>query len=140
MIAGIGVDLVDVERFTLALTRTPTLRQRLFTPSEQDLPIAALAACFAAKEALAKSVGAVAGLGGLSWQAAEVCGVPGSAGSPELVIGERLRGRLAAHGVAAARLALSEEGGRVVALVVLESHIPAPGATTTGSGAGRLDR
>ncbi|MDO9396667.1 MAG: holo-ACP synthase, partial [Herbiconiux sp.] len=57
MIVGVGVDLVDVARFSRALERTPRLRERLFAPSEQGLPVRSLAARFAAKEALIKAVG-----------------------------------------------------------------------------------
>ena len=44
-----------------ALERTPGLRARLFTPAEAALPPASLAARFAAKEAIAKALGAPAG-------------------------------------------------------------------------------
>ena len=44
MIKGIGVDVVDVNRFMASLTRVPALRERLFTASERDLPPASLAA------------------------------------------------------------------------------------------------
>ena len=74
MIIGIGVDVVDLERFELVLDRTPAMRARLFTPSEllrdgEPRPIASLAARFAAKEALIKAFGSSAGL---SWQDLEV--------------------------------------------------------------------
>ena len=44
------------------LRRTPGLRTRLFTPEERDLPPASLAARFAAKEAIAKALGAPVGM------------------------------------------------------------------------------
>ena len=69
MIVGIGVDVCDVDRFEAALRRTPGLAERLFTPTEQDRSVASLAARFAAKEALAKALGAPSGL---DWQDAEV--------------------------------------------------------------------
>ena len=62
MIIGVGIDVVDIERFGQTLERTPAVRERLFTPSERGLGLASLAARFAAKEALAKSLGAPAGL------------------------------------------------------------------------------
>ena len=34
MIVGIGIDLVDIERFRVSLSRTPSMRTRLFTESE----------------------------------------------------------------------------------------------------------
>ncbi len=56
MIFGIGIDVVDIERFEESLTRTPALKARLFKTSEIDRPINSLAARFAAKEAVAKAM------------------------------------------------------------------------------------
>ena len=50
MIAGIGVDLVDIARFERTLERTPRLRERLFTANEQPMPARSLAARYAAGE------------------------------------------------------------------------------------------
>ena len=76
MIIGVGIDVVPVERFAESLTRTPGLRDRLFTAAEQvharrrrRAPGESLAARFAAKEALAKALGAP---GDLHWHDAEV--------------------------------------------------------------------
>ena len=55
MIVGVGIDVVDVERFMKTLDRTPGLRDRVFTATEAVKPPASLAARFAAKEALAMS-------------------------------------------------------------------------------------
>lgn len=74
-IIGVGIDVAEVERFGAALERTPALAGRLFLESELLLPggerrgVASLAARFAAKEALAKALGAPAGL---LWTDAEV--------------------------------------------------------------------
>ena len=57
MIAGIGVDVVDLARFERSIERTPKLRERLFTEAERPLPVHSLAARFAAKEALIKADG-----------------------------------------------------------------------------------
>ena len=56
MIFGIGIDVVDIARFEESLERTPTLKARLFKPSELERPIHSLAARFAAKEAIAKAM------------------------------------------------------------------------------------
>ena len=69
VIVGIGIDVVDIDRFGQVLERSPGLRERLFTPAERSLPLASLAARFAAKEALAKALGAPAGL---HWHDCEV--------------------------------------------------------------------
>jgi holo-[acyl-carrier protein] synthase len=115
-IVGIGVDVVDVARFEKSLTRTPRLAERLFTDAERALPVVSLAARFAAKEALAKAIGAPRGL---DWHHAEVVTAPD--GRPSL----RLSGTVAAAaeqaGVASWHLSLSHDGGVAVALVVGES-------------------
>ena len=69
MIVGVGIDVVDISRFAESLGRTPELRDRLFTPGESGLGIASLAARFAAKEAMAKALGAP---GNMHWHDAEV--------------------------------------------------------------------
>ena len=38
MIVGVGIDVVDVERFGVSLSRTPNLADRLFTPAEAERP------------------------------------------------------------------------------------------------------
>ena len=57
MIAGIGVDIVDLARFEKAIARTPKLLTRLFAESERGLPVHSLAARFATKEAVVKALG-----------------------------------------------------------------------------------
>ena len=57
MIDGIGIDVVDIERFKSSLDRTPGLIEKLFTENERTKPISSLAARFAAKEACAKALG-----------------------------------------------------------------------------------
>ncbi len=75
-IKGIGVDAVDIERFRLSLDRTPSMRTRLFTQVELDYvaskadPVPSLAARFAAREAVMKSMGV--GLGAFGFHDAWV--------------------------------------------------------------------
>ena len=68
-VIGVGIDVVDIARFEESLERTPGLRERLFTPAEAARRPASLAARFAAKEALAKALGAPADW---RWHDAEV--------------------------------------------------------------------
>ncbi len=125
MIVGIGIDIVDVARLAAALNRTPGLAGRLFADGERGLPVASLAARFAAKEAVAKALGAPAGL---RWTDAEV--VPERSGRPSL----RTRGTVAAAasrlGVARWHLSLSHDAGAAVAMVMAE------GATVTSPSEG----
>ncbi len=65
MAAGIGIDLIEIERVERALRRRPRLCERLFTPveiayaEERARPGRHLAARFAAKEAVIKALGGV---------------------------------------------------------------------------------
>ncbi len=85
---GIGVDLVDVDRFRRSLERTPSLRDRLFRPDERAYadshvdPAGRYAVRFAAKEAALKALGL--GLGCMAMHDIEV--VRDGLGPPFLVL------------------------------------------------------
>jgi holo-[acyl-carrier protein] synthase len=115
VIIGVGIDVVDVARFGQTLDRTPNLVERLFTPLEQERPLASLAARFAAKEALAKALGAPSGL---HWQDAEV--ITDDAGRPWLEIRGTVRERADLLGVEHLHVSLSHDAGIASAVVVLE--------------------
>ncbi len=115
-VIGVGIDVVDIARFMASLSRTAGLRVRLFTPAEASLPPASLAARFAAKEALAKALGAP---GGLAWHDAEV--VSESSGRPVLTIRGTVADRATSLGVRSLHLSLSHDAGIASAVVVLES-------------------
>jgi holo-[acyl-carrier protein] synthase len=115
MIVGVGIDVVDVARFGETLERTPGLRDRLFTDEERGLPLNSLAARFAAKEALAKALGAPVGL---NWQDATVR--RGEDGRPHLVITGTVVSRAEALGVHAWHVSLSHDAGIASAVVVAE--------------------
>lgn len=115
-VVGIGVDVVDVARFVETLDRTPALRERLFTPAEAVLAPRSLAARFAAKEAVAKALGAP---GGLAWHDAEVVCEP--SGQPRFVLTGTVAARAAELGVGSVHLSLSHDGGIATAMVVAES-------------------
>ncbi len=116
MIIGVGVDVVDVSRLARALERTPRLADRLFTPGERDRPVASLAARFAAKEAVAKALGAP---GGLKWRDAEV--VTEEGGRPVLHVHGGVAEEAASQGITRWHLSLSHDGGVATAVVVAES-------------------
>lgn len=116
MIVGVGIDVVEVARLEKALARTPRLAHRLFTDEERDRSTESLAARFAAKEALAKALGAP---GGLSWQHAGVVTDP--EGRPAFELSGTVAARAAELGVERVHLSLSHDGGVAVAFVLLES-------------------
>lgn len=69
MAAGIGIDLLEIDRLERALERHPRLAARLFTTAECEYAAARarpgrhLAARFAAKEAVTKALGLHDGFG-----------------------------------------------------------------------------
>jgi holo-[acyl-carrier protein] synthase len=116
MIVGVGIDVVDVARFEDTLRRAPGLMLRLFTEAERHLPVNSLAASFAAKEALAKSLGAPAGL---SWTDAWVRRDDG--GRPHLHVEGTVAARVEGLGVAGLHLSISHDAGIASAVVIAES-------------------
>ena len=115
-VIGVGIDVADIDRFEEALARTPGLVQRLFTPHESGRPPASLAARFAAKEALAKALGAP---DGMAWHDAEV--VSEESGRPRFDLRGTVLARATELGVATVHLSLSHDAGIASAMVVLES-------------------
>lgn len=83
---GVGIDLVDIDRFRTSLTRTPSMRTRMFTEGERiyaeqaNDPTERFAARFAAKEAVMKAMGV--GLGAFGFHDVEVLRADG--GQPSL--------------------------------------------------------
>jgi holo-[acyl-carrier protein] synthase len=120
-IVGVGIDVAEIERFRASLERTPGLAQRLFLESELLLPsgerrgVASLAARFAAKEALAKALGAPAGL---LWTDAEVC--VEDSGRPWLRVTGTVATCAAELGVRSWHVSLSHDAGVASAVVIAE--------------------
>lgn len=114
-IRGIGVDVVDLARFAATLERTPGLRDRLFRPTEQGLPLESLAGRFAAKEAFVK---ALRSPGGLSWTDLEV--VTNEFGAPSLHLHGPAADRVARLGITAIHLSISHDTSVATAFVVAE--------------------
>lgn len=115
VIVGVGIDVVDIGRFAETLERTPGIADRVFTEGERRRSIASQAARFAAKEALAKALGAP---GGLHWHDAEV--VNDAAGKPSLEVRGSIARRCSELGVGNVHVSLSHDAGVASAVVVLE--------------------
>src|SRR6201992_3381881 len=113
MIVGVGIDVVGIDRFTTGLPRTPGLADRLFTEGERRLLPQSLAARFAAKEALAKALGAPRGL---LWTDAE--GVTGPGGRPDLLVTGTVAAAAARLGATRWHLSLTHDAGGGRAVVV----------------------
>ncbi|GAA3672496.1 holo-ACP synthase [Arthrobacter ginkgonis] len=115
MIVGIGVDVVQVSRFKEQLARTPALRERLFVPAERGLHVRSLAARFAAKEAVAKALGAPAGM---NWHHCQV--VVDAAGDPHVLVEGTVAAVADAKDIRYWHLSLSHDGDLATAMVVAE--------------------
>jgi holo-[acyl-carrier protein] synthase len=119
---GIGVDVVDIERFRTSLARTPSMRRRLFTDVElayvepQADPVPSLAARFAAREAVMKSLGL--GLGAFGFH--EVWVERSPSGAPFLQVEGRAAELAAEAGVRRWHLSLTHSDLVAVAYVLAE--------------------
>ena len=119
---GIGIDLVDIERFRRSLERTPSMRTRLFTEAELAYvapkvdPVPSLAARFAAREAVMKALGL--GLGAFGFH--DVWVQRAESGQPSLVIEGRAAELAAAAGVQRWHLSLTHSDSTAAAYVVAE--------------------
>ncbi|MFG2332174.1 holo-ACP synthase [Streptomyces sp. NPDC048604] len=117
--AGVGIDVAAITRFGIALERNPGLADRLFTPAELVGPsgarraTASLAARFAAKEAVAKCLGAP---GGLRWHDVEVRTGPG--GRPALHVRGSVAVVAAQLGIGSWHLSLTHDADVASAVVI----------------------
>ncbi|MEU3917336.1 holo-ACP synthase [Streptomyces sp. NPDC029004] len=121
MIIGVGIDVAEIDRFAASLRRTPGMAERVFLERELLLPsgeqrgYASLAARFAAKEAVAKALGAP---GGLRWTDAEV--YVEDSGQPRLRVRGTVAARAAELGVRSWHVSLSHDAGVASAVVIAE--------------------
>jgi holo-[acyl-carrier protein] synthase len=117
-VIGVGIDLVDIERFRRLLARRPQALERMFTPAERSLlsdrvdPVPGLAARFAAKEATMKA------LGGVRLTDVEV--VDGGSGAPRLEVSGLAASRAAALGVRSWHVSLTHTDSVAAAVVVAD--------------------
>ncbi|HVM52016.1 MAG TPA: holo-ACP synthase [Acidimicrobiales bacterium] len=117
---GIGTDLVELDRFRLALERTPGLVGRIFSEAEQSYarrradPTERFAARFAAKEAVLKAMGV--GLWACPLREIEV--VRAGSGQPSLVLHGKASALAAERGVHEWRLTLTHTHRAAQAIAV----------------------
>jgi holo-[acyl-carrier protein] synthase len=127
LILGLGVEVVDAERFARAVARFgERLETRLFTDAEREqmrgrvrrAALEGLAARFAAKVAARRALG----LAAIAWREVEV--VRGPEGPPALRLAGAAAHRAEALGVRRILLSLSHDGGHCIGHVVLENQEP----------------
>ena len=123
MIYGIGLDVLRVARIARVHKRHgDRFVDRLLHPLERKEyatakhPVQYLAKSFAVKEAFVKALGT--GFFGVSHD--DVGVVRKALGKPEFVFSRRLKARLKRLKIKAAHISLSDEGGTVGAVAVLE--------------------
>ena len=121
------MDLVDVTRFALALERRPALARRLFTERERadahERP-ERLAARFAAKEAVLKSLGV--GLGAAPWHAIEIR--RSASGAPRVHLSGAAAELAHQRGVNRWHVSLSHTTATATAFVIASTAPEVPGA------------
>lgn len=121
MIISNGLDLVHVPRFAAVIERRPGMVARLFTEAEalrsdrSPRDAASLAARFAAKEAVAKALGAP---GGLSWHDCQV--ITAASGRPVLVVDGSVAVAALRQGIHRWHLSLTHDGEYAGAHVIAE--------------------
>lgn len=118
----IGTDVVDLDRFRLALRRTPGMVARVFTEGEQAYalrkndPTERLAARFAVKEATMKALGV--GLGAFKFHDVEV--VKKRTGEPTLSLTGRAVELAAARGVTEWKVSITHSDLIAMAVVIAQ--------------------
>lgn len=119
---GIGVDAVEIERFRTSLVRTPSMRERLFTADElayvasKSDPVPSLAARFAAREAVMKSLGV--GLGAFGFH--DVSVFREQSGMPVLLVSGAAAALAETRGVRRWHLSLTHSDLIAIAYVIAE--------------------
>lgn len=122
-IAGLGTDIIQIDRLELQLQKSDRLASRILTRTEKQqfdqdkFPTRFLAKRFAAKEAAVKALGT--GIGnGISWQQIEVRNHP--SGQPHLVFSGHFAELCERRGINSSFVSISDEQDYAVATVLLE--------------------
>jgi holo-[acyl-carrier protein] synthase len=125
MIAGIGIDIVEISRIERAIGEYgDRFVNRVFTKREIDycerfaIKAERYAARFAAKEAARKALGGATPVVALSWHDVEI--ISSTEGAPQLQFHGRAAEIAAKLGVIRSHISLSHAQDHAVAFVVLE--------------------
>jgi holo-[acyl-carrier protein] synthase len=117
---GVGVDVVEIDRFAESLRRRPRLAERCFTDAEQaycsrkPFPPQHYAARFAAKEAVGKALG----IGMTRWREVEV--VRGR-GAPTIALHGKYAERARRLGVTQVHVSLTHGRDTAMAFAIAEA-------------------
>ena len=119
-VVGVGVDVVEIDRFAESLRKRPRLAERCFTEAEQaycsrkPFPPQHYAARFAAKEAVGKALG----IGMTRWREVEV--VRGR-GAPTIALHGKYAQRARDLGVEAVHVSLTHGRDSAMAFAIVEA-------------------
>jgi len=123
MIAGTGIDIIEVGRIAKAMEK-PAFLTKVFTPAERAylegraMSAQSAAGMFAAKEAMSKALGT--GFAGIGWQELEVR--HDEAGRPLAALHNRAAERLAAIGGERVHISISHSREYAVAQAIAEGR------------------
>jgi holo-[acyl-carrier protein] synthase len=118
-IVGLGVDICEIARMERAISRHPTLRDRVFTPEEiaycdsKARPAESYAGRFSAREATIKALG---GYRGRRWQDISVTRRP--SGAPAIRLDGNAKRRADALGVTDVLITFTHEKASAVAFAI----------------------
>lgn len=118
-IVGLGVDICEIARMERAISRHPTLRDRVFTPEEisycdtKARPAESYAGRFSAREATIKALG---GYRGRRWQDISVTRHP--SGDPAIRLDGNAKRRADALGVTDVLITFTHEKTSAVAFAI----------------------
>ena len=122
---GLGVDLVDLDRFATVLERRANFISRVYTPGERDYceqakgavkRVERYAVRFAAKEAVMKALGV--GLGAFAFHDVEI--ERAESGDPTITLRRKAAAIAAERGAASWHVALSHSDAVAIAVVAVE--------------------
>jgi holo-[acyl-carrier protein] synthase len=118
-ILGLGVDICEIARMEHAISRHPTLRERVFTPEEvgycdsRARPAESYAGRFAAREAVIKALGGYRGRG---WH--DISVTRGPAGAPSIRLEGNAKRRADEIGASDVLITFTHERTNAVAFAV----------------------
>lgn len=118
-IVGLGVDMCEIARMERAISRHPTLRDRVFTPEEiaycdsKARPAESYAGRFAAREATIKALG---GYRGRRWQDISITRHP--SGAPAIRLDGNAKRRADALGITDVLITFTHEKTSAVAFAI----------------------
>jgi holo-[acyl-carrier protein] synthase len=133
-IIGLGIDLADIERVGAVLAKYPRFAERCFTDHEREYafrfakPERRLAARFAGKEAVMKSLGA--GWRRIHWTDVEITG----GGAPRVNLSGTAKARADAIGVTRVLVTITHTDESALVFAMSLREVPRP-PLVAGSGA-----